>query len=180
MRSLPWHVSGPILAGSFLCLAIAERRRRLRQPVEPGVRRILRNLAVGAISAGVTAAAHAPIAVALAHQVEENRLGIAQYLGLPPLPSVIIVLLLMDYTYFLWHIALHRVPLLWRLHIAHHADLDLDTTTALRFHFAEVLASIPFTAGQIVTIGVTPSFLTVWQVWFGCCVMFHHSDVRLP
>jgi sterol desaturase/sphingolipid hydroxylase (fatty acid hydroxylase superfamily) len=64
---------------------------------------------------------------------------------------------LMDYTLYWWHILLHRVPLLWRCHRAHHVDLDLDVSTAARFHFAEFLLSIPWRAAQVVLIGATHS-----------------------
>jgi len=180
MKGLPWYVSGPVLAGACVVLVIAERRWRLRPAAEPGTRRILRNLAVGATTAMVAIVANAPVAVALARLVERRGWGVVQQFHLPPLVSTVIALLLMDYTYYLWHVALHRVPLLWRTHVAHHADLDLDTSTALRFHFAEVLASIPFTCAQIAAIGLTPSLFSIWQVWFGLCVLFHHSDVNLP
>src|SRR5690242_19672555 len=120
MKVLPWYVSGPALAVAFLCLASAERHRRLRQPVEPGLRRVLRNLAIGATSAAVVALANAPIGDAISREVEQHRLGIVQYLRLPTFPNAALALLLMDYSYYLWHIALHRVPVLWRLHIDHH------------------------------------------------------------
>lgn len=54
----------------------------------------------------------------------------------------------MEYSLYWWHILMHRVPVLWRCHAPHHADLDLDVTTALRFHFGEFLASIPWRCAQ--------------------------------
>lgn len=56
---------------------------------------------------------------------------------------------LLDYTLYFWHILLHRMPALWRFHVAHHADLDLDASTALRFHVGEIAASIPWRAAQV-------------------------------
>src|SRR4051812_28850306 len=114
MKGLPWYVSGPVLAGACVVLVIAERRWRLRPAAEPGTRRILRNLAVGATTAMVAVVANAPVAVALARLVESRGWGVVQQFHLPPLVSTVIALLLMDYTYYLWHVALHRVPLLWR------------------------------------------------------------------
>jgi sterol desaturase/sphingolipid hydroxylase (fatty acid hydroxylase superfamily) len=63
-------------------------------------------------------------------------------------------LVLLDYTLYLWHVATHRAPALWRFHAVHHADLDLDVSTALRFHFGELILSVPSRAAQILLIGV--------------------------
>jgi sterol desaturase/sphingolipid hydroxylase (fatty acid hydroxylase superfamily) len=106
--------------------------------------------------------------------------GIVGRLQLPlwlELPAALIV---MDYTYYLWHILLHKVPLLWRFHLAHHNDLDMDASTALRFHFGEVLLTLPLRASQIVLIGLTPLTYSAWQIAFLLSIMFHHSDIELP
>jgi sterol desaturase/sphingolipid hydroxylase (fatty acid hydroxylase superfamily) len=75
---------------------------------------------------------------------------------------------------------LHRVPVLWRCHAVHHIDLELDASTALRFHFTEFLASVPYRAAQVVLIGVRPPALKTWQILTGLSVVFHHSNIRLP
>ena len=87
---------------------------------------------------------------------------------------------LMDYTLYCWHVLLHRVPWLWRTHEAHHIDRDLDASTALRFHFAEFLASVPWRCAQVALIGVGPNALALWQRLTAIEVLFHHSHLRLP
>src|SRR5207245_2098600 len=74
-----------------------------------------------------------------------------------------LALALMDYTLYLWHVLTHRVPWLWRFHLVHHVDRDLDASTALRFHCAELVISIPWRAAQVLVIGVSPLAFTVWQ-----------------
>jgi fatty acid hydroxylase family protein len=74
----------------------------------------------------------------------------------------------------------HRVPFLWRFHRVHHADRDLDVTTALRFHFGEMALSVPFRAAQVALIGVSPRALSIWKAALLASIMFHHSNVRLP
>jgi len=91
-----------------------------------------------------------------------------------------LVIVLMDYTFYIWHVLLHRAPVLWRFHVVHHMDLDLDTSTAIRFHFGELAISVPWRAAQVVAIGLSPLTFSMWQVWFAACVMFHHSNIRLP
>ena len=67
----------------------------------------------------------------------------------------------MDYTLYLWHVLTHRVPFLWRFHAVHHVDLDLDASTALRFHFGELAVSVPYRAAQVVLIGVDAEALSL-------------------
>lgn len=86
----------------------------------------------------------------------------------------------MDYTLYWWHVLLHRVPALWRLHVPHHIDRDLDATTGVRFHFLEFIASIPWRCAQIVVIGTGPTTLALWQRLTLIEVLFHHSNLRLP
>jgi sterol desaturase/sphingolipid hydroxylase (fatty acid hydroxylase superfamily) len=87
---------------------------------------------------------------------------------------------LLDYTLYLWHYLTHRIPFLWRFHLAHHVDLDLDASTALRFHFVEMMLSVPWRAGQVRLLGISPLGLALWQTVTLLAIMFHHSNVRLP
>ncbi|MCE3240968.1 MAG: fatty acid hydroxylase [Deltaproteobacteria bacterium] len=86
---------------------------------------------------------------------------------------------LMDYTLYLWHVLMHRSSWLWRLHLPHHVDLDLDASTALRFHFSELVVSIAWRAGQVVLIGVSPRAYSAWQKLLMFSILFHHSNVEL-
>jgi sterol desaturase/sphingolipid hydroxylase (fatty acid hydroxylase superfamily) len=112
--------------------------------------------------------------------VEERRWGLLKGRRLPGRLEVLLAVVLLDYTLYIWHILLHRVPLLWRLHQPHHVDLDLTATTALRFHFSELLASVPWRMGQICLIGVSPVSLRVWQTALFIEVVFHHSNLEVP
>jgi sterol desaturase/sphingolipid hydroxylase (fatty acid hydroxylase superfamily) len=116
----------------------------------------------------------------LTRLVERRRWGLLKLSRMPAWLEVALACVLLDYTLYLWHVATHRVPFLWRFHVVHHADLDLDATTALRFHFAELALSVPWRAAQIVALGVSPRSLSVWQTLLMLSVLFHHSNVRLP
>jgi sterol desaturase/sphingolipid hydroxylase (fatty acid hydroxylase superfamily) len=87
---------------------------------------------------------------------------------------------LMDWAYYWWHYAMHAVPLLWRFHNVHHTDLDLDVTTAARFHFGEIIASVPFRVIVVVLFGIAPVTLLVFEILFESASLFHHSNWRLP
>jgi sterol desaturase/sphingolipid hydroxylase (fatty acid hydroxylase superfamily) len=174
------RISIPMLAAGFLLINWFERRRPLRRRIEPRLRRQSRNFALAGIGAIAMQVAERPMALPVARFSEVHGIGILRMRELPRWIEICAALLLMDYTIYVWHILLHRVPLLWRAHLVHHVDLDLDASTALRFHFGELAASAPYRVAQILLIGVTPSTYLLWQAAFIASIMFHHSDLRLP
>jgi sterol desaturase/sphingolipid hydroxylase (fatty acid hydroxylase superfamily) len=152
----------------------------LRRRVEPVERRTRRNLAVAVLSAGAVRLTEKPVIDVLTRAVVQRRWGLLQQLSLPPALELALGVVLLDYTLFVWHVLTHKVPLLWRFHLAHHADLDLDASTALRFHFVEMMLSVPWRAAQVVVVGASPRTLSVWQTATLVAILFHHSDVELP
>jgi sterol desaturase/sphingolipid hydroxylase (fatty acid hydroxylase superfamily) len=179
-RKVPARLGAALVVGAFGILAWLERRRPLRRAVEPTLRRAARNLTVAAAGAVAMRVAERPVADALTTLVERRRWGLLKLLALPAWLEVALACVLLDYTLYLWHVLTHRAPFLWRFHLVHHADLDLDASTALRFHFAELLLSVPWRAAQIVVIGVSPAALTAWQTILFVAILFHHSNVELP
>lgn len=171
---------GAVLGLAALALFVAEKRRPLRGPTQAEPGRSLANLALGAISMATVALIEAPLTRPLAAHAARRRAGLVQLMPLPVWARDVAAVLLMDYTMYLWHVATHRVAFLWRFHLVHHVDMDLDTTTALRFHGADMAISAPFRAAQVAVIGVSPRALQVWQGWFFFAVLFHHSNLRLP
>jgi sterol desaturase/sphingolipid hydroxylase (fatty acid hydroxylase superfamily) len=180
-RGLPAWVSGAALAGTFLALVWFERRRPLRKRrVEPRAAHTARNLAVAGLSAAAIQLAERPLVEPLARLVARRRLGLVRRLPLPAWARTALAVLLLDYTLYLWHVLAHKVDWLWRFHQPHHADLDLDASTALRFHFGEMLASVPWRAAQVAAIGAGPFALSLWQTLVVVEILFHHSNVELP
>jgi sterol desaturase/sphingolipid hydroxylase (fatty acid hydroxylase superfamily) len=169
-----------LIAGTFAVLLWLEHRRPLRRAVEPKPRRLGRNLAVAALGALAVQLAELPVVVPLAGVVERRGWGLLRLVHAPGWLEVTLALVLMDYTLYVWHVLTHRVAWLWRFHVVHHVDLDLDASTALRFHFAELVISVVWRAGQVVLIGVTPATFAVWQTGLLLSTMFHHANVRLP
>jgi sterol desaturase/sphingolipid hydroxylase (fatty acid hydroxylase superfamily) len=91
-----------------------------------------------------------------------------------------VALVLLDYTLWVWHWLNHKVPLLWRFHLVHHVDRDMDASTALRFHVGELVLSVGYRALQVLVIGAEPAALLTWQAILFVSILFHHSNVRLP
>ena len=81
-------------------------------------------------------------AVATAFAAQKAGWGLLNYYHLGPVPSILFGILALDLVIYLQHLMFHAVPLLWRLHMVHHADLDIDVTTGLRFHPLEILVSM--------------------------------------
>ena len=168
-------------AGAALgALFVAERRRPLRRSKEPGPSRVARNVTLGLIAAAATAASEWPIAAPVQTLVERRRLGLLQRIPLPRALRVVLGFLLLDYTLYLWHWLNHRSPFLWRFHAVHHVDLDLDSTTGVRFHFGELAMAAGFRAAQVLLLGVDRDTLRLWQRMLFLSVVFHHSNLKLP
>jgi sterol desaturase/sphingolipid hydroxylase (fatty acid hydroxylase superfamily) len=100
----------------------------------------------------------------------ELRLSVAALLGF----------LVLDFVIFAQHWVFHHVPLLWRLHRMHHADLDIDVTTGLRFHPFEILISLAVKIATIIAFGIPPVAVLLFEVVLNATSMFNHSNVRLP
>lgn len=178
-RSPEWLMGG-LIAAAFCLLSWLERRHPLRSAVESGFERTGRNLAMAAFDAIAIRLTETPAARWSAVLVDDKGWGLVRMLSLPKWLEYIAALLLLDYTLYLWHILTHRVPRLWRFHLVHHVDLDLDVSTALRFHFGEMILSVVFRLGQIFVIGAGPGTLSVWQTVTLISILFHHSNLRVP
>jgi sterol desaturase/sphingolipid hydroxylase (fatty acid hydroxylase superfamily) len=169
-----------VVVGEFCLLLWLERRRPLRRAVEPKLRRRARNFSVAALSAAALQVTERPLIALLVAHVERRRWGLLKQRSMPRWLEASLAVVLMDYTLYLWHVLMHRSPWLWRLHLPHHADLDLDASTALRFHFSELGVSVVWRAGQVALIGVSPRAYCAWQNLLMFSILFHHANVELP
>jgi sterol desaturase/sphingolipid hydroxylase (fatty acid hydroxylase superfamily) len=168
-----------ILAVGSLMLLV-EALAPLRRMVEPKFRRIVRNLFTGGVSLAVMTLIQVPLLQPVASWIVRDRIGLLQAVAWPRWAETAVAIVLLDYTLWWWHRANHLVPFLWRFHLVHHVDRDLDTSTALRFHFGELALSIPVRAAQMIAIGVDPHALWLWQTILFGSILFHHANVRLP
>jgi sterol desaturase/sphingolipid hydroxylase (fatty acid hydroxylase superfamily) len=172
-------IRGALLLTAATAVLVLERRHRARRYVEPLATHVGRNLAVGGLAAATVHLLETPVVLPLARLAERRQWGLTHAIAGPHWFRRVVTVLLLDYTLYLWHIIVHRVPWLWRFHLVHHVDLDLDATTGLRFHAGELAASIPWRAAQVIVIGVSPATLTIWQTLTLASVLFHHSNAAL-
>ena len=173
-------LGGSVALATFGVLVYLENRRPLRESVESKVIRNSRNLTVAGIAAVTLQLAERPVVAPLTKLVERKNWGLLKLVRLPRWLETTLAVALLDYTLYIWHVLTHRIPFLWRLHVVHHTDLDLDASTALRFHFAEMIISVAWRATQIIIIGVSPVSFAAWQAFLFPSILFHHSNVRLP
>jgi sterol desaturase/sphingolipid hydroxylase (fatty acid hydroxylase superfamily) len=165
---------------TLLLLSGAETRWPLRARTQPRRHRVAVNLAIGGLAFAAVALVYGTVVLGAISWADGSGVGLVRWLDLPAVAAAPLSIVLLDYTLWCWHWLNHRVPLLWRFHAAHHADLDLDASTALRFHPGELLLSVPFRAAQVVMLGVGFVPLLVWETLVLVFIQFHHANLRLP
>jgi sterol desaturase/sphingolipid hydroxylase (fatty acid hydroxylase superfamily) len=119
-------------------------------------------------------------AVGVALIAEERGWGLFHNLSLPSWLAVILAVVALDLIIYLQHVLFHAVPLLWRLHSVHHADLDFDATTGLRFHTLEILLSMGLKALVILLLGAPALAVLLFEVALNATSLFNHGNVRFP
>ena len=169
-----------VLVCAFAGLFVLERFFPLRRRTRSLVQRLALNLTISALAFVTAAGLVKPAGAAALRWSAEKPFGLLHLFELPPLVSLAVGFLLMDLSFYYWHLANHKVPLLWRFHNVHHIDGDLDVSTAFRFHFGEVAMSAGFRIIQILLLGVSGWTYAIYEVVFQANTMFHHSNVRLP
>ncbi len=178
-KQLSGWIRGPLVVGFCAWILWREWRTPARRQVESKALRDTRNLAIASIAGAVVQLAELPVALTLSRWAVADHWGLLQWLQLPSWLEVPLAVLALDYTLYWWHVLTHRNSLLWRFHQPHHVDLDMDASTALRFHFGEIGLSVAWRAAQISVIGVSPLAFSIWQTGLFLSIVFHHSNVRL-
>jgi sterol desaturase/sphingolipid hydroxylase (fatty acid hydroxylase superfamily) len=167
-------------AGVFLAMALWEalaprRKLLLRRP-----KRWLANLTLAAANSLLVRLLVPLSAVSLAAWLAEQKWGLLPLLSLPAWISFVLAVAALDLAIYFQHRLFHAVPLLWRLHLVHHADLDFDVTTGLRFHTVEIFLSALIKLAAVAALGPSPWAVLSFEVLLNCTSMFNHSNVLLP
>jgi sterol desaturase/sphingolipid hydroxylase (fatty acid hydroxylase superfamily) len=119
-------------------------------------------------------------AVGLALIAEARGWGLMQALDVPAWAAVPLAVVALDLVIYLQHVLFHAVPALWRVHRMHHADLEVDVTTGVRFHPVEILLSMGLKLGAVAALGAPAVAVLVFEVLLNATSMFNHSNVRMP
>ncbi len=119
-------------------------------------------------------------AVALALLASERGWGLLNNLALPYVPSVVVSIVVLDFVIYVQHVLFHAIPALWKLHMMHHADVDFDVTTGIRFHPIEIFLSMLIKFGAVAALGPPALGVLIFEIVLNATAMFNHSNVRLP
>ncbi|MGY6661581.1 MAG: sterol desaturase family protein [Glycocaulis sp.] len=156
-------------------LAAPRRRREI-----PRLVRWSNNLAVVVLDTAILRFAFPLLAVAFALWAEGAGWGLFNVLGAPLWLALPLSVLLLDLVIYGQHVMLHKVPVLWRFHRMHHADLEFDVTTGLRFHPGEIVLSMIIKLAVVGLLGAPALAVLVFEVLLNATSMFNHSNIRLP
>ncbi len=167
-------------AAIFALLFTLERFFPLRKSTRSLIARLIVNAVLSALTFVAAVTLVRPATHWALHWSPEKPFGLVHVVYLPTWAEFALGFLMMDLAWYYWHLANHRVPLLWRFHNVHHIDPDLDVSTAFRFHFGEIAFSSAFNLLQISLVGISAWAFTVYQIAFLSEVVFHHSNWRLP
>jgi sterol desaturase/sphingolipid hydroxylase (fatty acid hydroxylase superfamily) len=118
--------------------------------------------------------------VAFAGLCASNGWGVLNLLNWPLWLEAVAAIVFLDFAIWLQHVMVHAVPMLWRLHRLHHADLDYDVTTGARFHPLEILLSLAIKFAVIALIGASPVAVLLFEIILNAMAMFNHANVHLP
>jgi sterol desaturase/sphingolipid hydroxylase (fatty acid hydroxylase superfamily) len=119
-------------------------------------------------------------AVGLALFAEARGFGLFNVIALPAWVGVLASIAILDLAIYLQHVLFHAVPALWRLHRMHHADLEFDVTTGLRFHPIEILLSMAIKLAVVAALGAPAVSVVIFEVLLNATSMFNHGNVRIP
>jgi sterol desaturase/sphingolipid hydroxylase (fatty acid hydroxylase superfamily) len=173
------RVGSPVLTAIFAFLLLLQWKFPLRRQHFSELHRILRNLVLSVPGLPLVRLLMLPIPVAIAVWAQYHQIGLLNWLALPNWLDLVATFLLMDYAYWWWHRVNHLVPVFWRFHNVHHTDLDMDVSTAARFHLGELFFSTAFLALTVAIFGIAPVSLIIFFIAFEGATVFQHSNWRL-
>ena len=164
----------------FAVLSTAEVFAPRRRLTTSKNRRWFTNLTIVALNPLAVALIFPILPVGVAFLAAEQNWGLLNQVGLPFWLQVFVGVVALDLAVYVQHVLHHAIPALWRLHMVHHADLDFDMTTGLRFHPIEIIVSMAIKLSAVAALGVSPLAVLIFEVALNATSMFNHSNIRLP
>jgi len=166
--------------GVFLIMALWEIVAPRRPLTQSKKTRWFVNLGLTFLNTGILRLFFSAGAVGAALFAESRGWGLFAQVGLSPWLEVLLSVLLLDFIIYLQHAAFHFLPLLWRLHLMHHTDLDLDVTSGARFHPLEMLLSMGIKYGTVIILGIPALAVLIFEVLLNAVSMFNHANIAIP
>lgn len=178
----------PLRLGSFIAilsiLLILETLIPYRANTAKRTTRWISNIGLAALSALLvrllSSASLILLPVTLATFLQEQQWGLFHWLGFGPLTSFLLTLLILDLIIYGQHVLFHHTPLLWRLHRVHHTDVNLDTTSGVRFHPVEIGLSLLLKLLAVGLLGAPAAGVIAFEILLNGAALFNHSNIKLP
>jgi sterol desaturase/sphingolipid hydroxylase (fatty acid hydroxylase superfamily) len=166
--------------GVFVVVALWEFWIPRRRKTVSKTTRWANNLALTLINPLLVRFMFPVMAVSMAAKAMEEDWGLLNNYDMPFWLAAVLGIMVLDFIIYLQHVMFHAVPLLWRLHMVHHADLDFDVTTGLRFHPIEIVLSMGIKLAAVIVLGPPLLAVLIFEVVLNATSMFNHSNLRLP
>ncbi|MBI3374424.1 MAG: sterol desaturase family protein [Betaproteobacteria bacterium] len=166
--------------GSFVLLAVWELFAPRRAPETSKLIRWTNNLALAIVNILMVRVLFPLAAVALAVFVNQRGTGFLNMIPVPYPLAIVASLLAFDLAVYMVHLAFHTAPVLWRMHRVHHADLDFDVATAVRFHPLQMVLSTLIKFAVILVLGTPVLAVLVFEAVFHALLLFNHANVHIP
>jgi sterol desaturase/sphingolipid hydroxylase (fatty acid hydroxylase superfamily) len=164
----------------FVCMMIWEIAAPRRKLLVEKPRRWFTNLAIIVLNNVLIRVILPIMPLALAGLARSRQWGLLANVIMPPWLDIVLAVLFLDLAIYLQHVMFHTLPILWRLHLVHHADLDVDVTTGLRFHPVEIILSTFVKLFAVLVLGPDPLAVIIFETVLNGTSMFNHGNVRMP
>ena len=166
--------------GSLLFFLVLELLVPYRPSSVSKVTRWINNIALTVFNSLILQLVFAGAVVRIAMYVSTHRLGVLNMVELPAWVELLVTVAFMDFMLFIWHLLNHEVPFIWRFHRVHHSDLNMDVSTATRFHIGELAISAVIKISLIFFLGASPLGVLIFESALVLCAQFHHSSLKVP
>jgi sterol desaturase/sphingolipid hydroxylase (fatty acid hydroxylase superfamily) len=164
----------------FAAVAIGEHRAPRRDLTTSKKARWISNLSLTIVNPVLLHLVMPVLAVDVALLADQRSWGLLNLYAMPFWAQFIAGVVLLDLAIYFQHVMFHAIPLLWRLHMIHHADLDIDLTTGLRFHPLEIILSMIIKVAVVVILGAPVAAVLVFEVLLNGMSTFNHGNLTIP
>ncbi len=166
--------------GIFAAVAICEILAPRRMPTTSKKSRWFSNLVLLSLNPVSVRLIFPLLPVGMSILAGERHWGLLNYIDMPYWLKVVMGVIVLDFAIYFQHVLHHAVPLLWRLHMVHHSDLDFDVTTGLRFHPFEIVLSMGIKLMTVAALGPPALAVLLFEVALNATSMFNHSNIHIP
>ena len=169
-----------LLFGGLIFFGVIELIIPYREASVSKLKRWLINMGLGLINISVLNLIFVSLTIGVAVYVSDRQIGLLNLVEMPYWLKVVDTIILMDLILYFWHVLTHRVPLLWRFHRVHHTDLNMDVSTAVRFHLVEVILLAFLRLGVAYFIGADYLGVFLFECIYMAADQFEHSCLKVP